>query len=360
MKRNAWLGTIRMGLIACLLPACAHTSGTTTGPSASDPRPATEVAEQHYPGWPPPPAAPAGEETQSVPPVLPLPETKQPLPDNSQLTAVSDLKIGQPIQRTEGTVEPDGPSLPPSTSTPEPLPGSVRNAPPPLPVAEKTPLPSDEPVVLALRSLLNDKPEEALEHLKHYDAANQEALICLTATVARLTKKKLDQLSPTEVAGLQDQLQKSLLGALRPRAELLIDKMCFCEWIKGYGNYGPLPENYEFQPKVGDRPGESVQVYVELRNLTSEVRGTAYETRLQSTMRIFDQGGKEVVFRAFPDRDGPFRTLTPLPDYFKSYSFYVPHMPPGKYTLTFEVKDVTRPETPRSACKSLEFRVAAP
>jgi hypothetical protein len=226
--------------------------------------------------------------------------------------------------------------------------------------AKILPPPTEEPIVLALRDLLEDKPQDALEQLKHYDATNQEALICLTAAVARLTRKKLDQLTSHEIAALQDQVQKSLLGALRPRADLVIDKMCFCEWIKGYGVYKPLPDGYEFQARVGDRPGEAVQLYIGLRNLTSDPRGSSFETNLQSTMRIYDQAGKEMVFRDFHDHEAPVRTLSPLPDYCKSYGFYVPFMPPGKYTLTIEVRDITRPEAPRVASKSVEFRVASP
>src|SRR5262249_24308173 len=155
---------------------------------------------------------------------------------------------------------------------------------------------------------------------------NQVALICLTAMVARLTMSKLD--NPAEVAALQNNLQKSLLAALRQRAELVIEKICFCEWIKAYGVYKPLPDEYAFRPAVDNLPGEQVQVYVEFRNLTSQLRGDGYETVLHCTMRILDTSGKEVFFRDLREQDGSFHTFTPLPDYFKPYSFYVPSLAP--------------------------------
>jgi hypothetical protein len=173
--------------------------------------------------------------------------------------------------------------------------------------------------------------------------------------VVLLTKK--NQLAPKEIDELQDQVQKSL-AALRPRAKLVVDKMCFCEEIKGYGDYKPLPKDYEFQPAVGNRYGELVQLYVELHNLTSELRGGTFLTRLHSTIRILDEAGGEVYFADFGDREAPLCTRTPLPDTSKHYDFYVPRLPSGKYRFCFEVRDETRPE-PRIAARELDFRVAA-
>jgi len=356
MTRHASIVTLSVGLLAGLVPACTHSTGIIVKPAAApNPAAVSDVNLVQEPRWPI--EISGGEETQSVAPETP--GTGRSPYSSSFLTGTSNrtVKKTRTMQQTEDLLSPDPPVLLAPRQAPEPSVGSVPPTPPPAQGDDKKAPRSAQPIVLALESLLNDHPQEALEYLKSYDTCNQEALICLTATVARLTKKKLDQLSPAEVVALLDQLQKSLL-ALRPRAELLIDKMCFCEWIKGYGVYKPLPDDYEFQPTVGDRPGEQVLIYVELRNLTSEPREDAYETRLHSTMRVFDSSGKEMVFRDFRDHESPFRTRMPLPDYFKQCWFYVPHLPPGKYLLQLEVRDVTRPEAPRVATKSLEFRVA--
>jgi len=356
MKRQAWLVTLSAGLIASLVPACTHSNGNAIKPAAAQ-QPAAPTLAQG-PRWPVDPAQ--GEVVQNATPdTFPRPTERSPYGSDSLLTGSPErVRKNQSPQPAESLLGSDPPVLLNPGQPPQAVPGSGPPATVPAqPDARKAP-PPDEPIVLALRSLLNDHPQEALELLKCYDACNQEALICLTATVARLTKKKLDQLSPAEVATLQDQLQKSLLGALRPRSQLLIDKMCFCEWIKGYRVYKPVAEDYEFQPRVGDRPGDMVQLYVELRNMTSEPRNGAYVTGLHSTMRIFDAAAKEVFFRDIPDGEGPFRTWSPLPDYYKSYRFYAPPLPPGRYQLRLEVRDVTRPEAVRVASKSLEFRVA--
>jgi hypothetical protein len=223
-----------------------------------------------------------------------------------------------------------------------------------VPVTETKPPAADEPFILALRSFWDGKHQEALEHLRHYDPANQEALICLTAIVARLTKAKLSELSPQEVAALQEQLQRKLLALPRPGAELLIDKICFCRRITGYEDYEPLAPDHEFQPM------ESVWLYVDLRNLTSTKRdGGVYETYLQSSMRILDQTGM-VVDERTADRESPSRTWKPRPDYFKHYHFFLPaNLPPDVYTLEIAITDLNRPNPPRTATKTLQFRVAA-
>ena len=64
----------------------------------------------------------------------------------------------------------------------------------------------------------------------------------------------------------------AVAGRGQQRAALDIEKICFCREIKTFGVYDPWPEDHAFQAGVEDRPGELVQVYVELRNFTS---GTA-------------------------------------------------------------------------------------
>jgi hypothetical protein len=357
MTRAARIVNIGVGLVVSLLPACTHTGGTTSGTVTQNAPSEQRLPVVQGPRWP----TDLTQETSRATAEPATPDTPRlTYQSGSLLTGPGDLTIRrtaatQQLDRLLGT---DPPVLLPPTSAPPAVPSADAPS-PPVPAKAKKPVPVDEPIVLALQCLLRDRPEEALEHLKNYDAANQEALICLTATVARLAKKKLDQLSPTEIAHLQDQVQKCLLTALRPRAELRIETMCFCESIKSYGAYKRLPDEYEFQPTQADRPGDLVQLYVELRNLTSQPHNGAFETILRSRMTILDAAGQEVLSHDFREQEGPFRTLIPVPDYFEQCYFYVPRLPPGKYVLRFEVRDVTRPETPRTAVKAIEFRVGA-
>ena len=174
-----------------------------------------------------------------------------------------------------------------------------------------------------------------------------------------MTQKSIDQLTPAEVAVLNEQLH-SLADTLRPRSKLTIDKACFCEWIKSYGIYKPLTEGHAFVGSIPNRPGELVQLYVELRNFASEAKNGFYATRLSSTVEIRDQKGGQVWFYRFDDKKEPIRSRTLLHDYCNNYCFYVPNnLPAGTYSLIIEVTDETRPDQPRKASKSLEFRVTS-
>ena len=214
-----------------------------------------------------------------------------------------------------------------------------------------------EPLADALQCVLDNRHDEALQHLQSYDAATQDLFLRLLPAMSILSKKKLTELTAPEVAVLHEQLH-SLLGTLRPRTALSVDKICFCEWIKDYGNYKPLPEGYAFAAPFANRPGELVQLYVELRNFASELRLGAFETRLSSSVEITDGRGELVWSYRFEDEKHPIRSRTQLHDWFNNYSFHVPkNLPPGAYRLTIQVVDETTPER-RVARQAMEFRVA--
>lgn len=217
-----------------------------------------------------------------------------------------------------------------------------------------------EPLADALQCVLENKHDEALRHLSVYDAETQELFLGLLPTLSILSKKKLTELSVAEVSVLHEQLY-SLIGTLRPRTPLAIAKVCYCEWVKGYGNYKPLPEGHAFSAPTASRPGELVQLYVELRNFVNVSRQGAFETRFCSSVEICDGRGEVVWTWRFEDEKQPIRSRTPLSDWYNNYSFQVPKsLPPGMYRLTIQVTDETVPESRRVARQNLEFRVAPP
>jgi hypothetical protein len=229
-------------------------------------------------------------------------------------------------------------------------------APPPQspPATEKR-----EPLAEALQCVLENRHEEAVRHLQAYDPQTQDWFLRLLPALSILTKKKIQELDPGEVAVLNDQLF-GLLATLRPKTELMIAKACFCEWIKGYGDYKPLPEGYAFAAPSSVRPGECVQLYVELRNFASEHRNGNFETRFGSSVEIRDAQGQMMWSYRFGDEKQTILSRTQLHDYNTAYSFHVPKsIPPGVYTLIVQINDETNPDARRSVRKAMEFRVAA-
>lgn len=218
----------------------------------------------------------------------------------------------------------------------------------------------EEPIVEALRCVLADRYSDAIEVLKAYDPATQELYIRLLPVLVGLSRNNLNKLSSPEIATLNDQLL-SLLATLRPRTELTIGKACYCEWIRSYGIYKPLPDGHGFAAPSPGRHGDEVHLYVELKNFSSELRGATYETRLSSSLEIRPSNdvadSKPMWEYKFPDRKLPVSSRTMLNDYYQHYIFEVPLLPPGAYTLTLQIADETRSDIRRVARKSLEFRV---
>jgi hypothetical protein len=256
------------------------------------------------------------------------------------------------VARSPAAVSP-GVTLPAEMVEPPGLP------PEPLPIQSDFPalaLPdqkakAEEPALLvALRSYLNQRPEQAAVVLERYPEPNRELLLGLLPLAVRLAEGSLRQAGPHEVAVLLEQL-RSLVTPLRALAGLSIEKMCFCKQIKNYGVYEPLPEDHPF------RPGEYIQLYAELRNFSSEWCEPFYVTRLTSEVEIRDYEGHTVLRQGFKDQERPDRSQTLRHDYFNNYHFCIPaSIPPGRYTLWLHVTDVP---TKRTAKRSLDLRITS-
>jgi hypothetical protein len=285
-------------------------------------------------------------------------------PRSAGLPAEPKKDTLEPIHHTEFLPSRTGvPPAAPSPATADlpaaPLPAPTE--PPAKPAPDPRPEPAEEPLLAALRCLLHKHPAEAVKWLERYDKPNQELLLCLLPLAARLTEDNLDQASPQYLATVLEQLS-SLSRPLRSRAALSIEKLCFCREIKGYGLYEPLPDDHAFRTGSDSRPGEMVQVYVEVRNFVSEPQGPFHLTRLASSLQICDLKGNVVWRHAFPDaraeRDWGDRSRTPRTDYFINFNFWMPQLPPGYYTLWVQVEDVlTKPH--RMDRRSLDFKVGA-
>jgi hypothetical protein len=222
----------------------------------------------------------------------------------------------------------------------------------PLPRPESLARPAQEvPLIAALRCFLDNRPGDAIAYLDHYDKPNQEVLLGVLPFLVRLTEQSLTQVSPREVAEIVNQLD-TLQGPLEPHAELTIEKLCFCSAIDRFGVYQRLPDDRAF------RPGEWVQIYVEPKHFSSELRDDGFETNLSCTLVLRECAGKrEVVWQ---DDHQPARPETDVSqtrrhDYFINYPLRIPPVAPGLYTLWVRVTDVP---TKRWAQRSLDLRVS--
>lgn len=327
--------------------------------------------------------------TLSVPPV-PLPSGPAPLPHEA-----APPRSGPVVQQPEGPKEkvpfpapPALAALPPQAAADpavgkmEPVPEARASTVPVAAVpasrlgperAVPPPGPPDEPAVAALRAYLRQQPAEALDALQRYPKASQDMMLGVLPVLARLTEGNLEQMSPREAADLVDRLRR-LEDGLRGRAALQIDKMLYCRKVGGFGRVEPWPEDHAFEAGPEGKPGELVQVYAELSNFSTRANGACHETWLAGRVEVRDEARKVVWFENFPPRAD--RSHSPKRDYSVTYYFWVPPgLPPGRYTLWVQVKDVTGAapasgeglapsvlDVPdhRTAVGSLEFRVKGP
>jgi hypothetical protein len=340
MTRRVGLSTLFVGLGACCLGGCLPGSVRNRdpvdtaevrerfalAPGADNDKPSAYHVHQ--------PAPPAPDAALAAQPVAQVHFPDDPLPGGPAPSVKIDV--------------PHAPSAPPTDLSP------------PVVQAEKTP--PESPLLIAFRSLLADRPADAMEQLQTYDAASREMLMTLLPLAARVGDSGLDHSTPQETAVLLEQL-RTLEGVLRPRAALALDQVRFCRKVNGFGHYEPWPDDHVFQAGTADQRGERMQVYVEVRNFASRLNGTVYETSLGGVVEVRDADDKPISRLDFPPRVD--RSQTPRGDYILNFQFYLPApLPEGRYTLNVLVKDVLNPATSdaasRNASRTLHFTVGPP
>jgi len=171
----------------------------------------------------------------------------------------------------------------------------------------------------------------------------------LTPLALRLCDGSLLRADPQDVAVAVEQINV-LLAPIRARAALEIPKLCFCRPVSTparFGTFERLEENHRF------KAGETVAIYMELRNFSCTPQDADFGTHVVSSVEIHDAEGK-VVFRF--DSDRAETSLSPRQDYFHIGRFTLPTLPAGAYTLWLKATDVP---TGRVARRSLDFRLAS-
>ena len=240
-------------------------------------------------------------------------------------------------------------------------PDAVRPDVPPVPAVPRlqpVPLP-DPPLVAAVRAYLDGHSEQAVEHLKPLDKANQELMLQLIPVVVRASQVDLVRAGPTELGMMAAPLEAAA-DTLSARAPLGLERAYFCRSVKDFGRYDPLPDRHPF------RPWAAAELYVEVKNAPSEPvtaspgEGDGYVAKLTWTLQVRDATGATVELpgpdrRPVPIQSGVKRDFTrsPVRDYFLLFRFPVPGKA-GSYAVSIEVRD---PATGRAVSRTIPLRV---
>jgi hypothetical protein len=227
----------------------------------------------------------------------------------------------------------------------------------PLPTSAQEQTPDLEPAVQAFHYIFVGKHQDAIKMLRAYDEPTQEFLLRVLPLLTHIAKTSIDRMSSNELDILNEQL-KGVAALLRTRCGLSINKMAFCKSISGFANFEPLPDDHAFLARTDRRPGDLVQLYVELKNFASkETKDGDYLTKLACSLELKDIHGEKVWSHTFDKNDTTYRRSACVNDYHGNFSFYVPALPAGTYQLTIQVVDETIPDHRRVARKSQVFRV---
>ena len=215
----------------------------------------------------------------------------------------------------------------------------------------------EEAVEVALRLIFRGEHQEAIKALKAYPESTQEFFIRILPLLTQVARKSIDKMSSREIQIFLEQA-RALEDFLRTRSELLVSEMAYCKRIRGFGDYEALPDNHAFLAKTDNRPGDLVQLYVELKNFASKKTADGdYLTKLACSLELKDMQNNKVWSHTFDKAVTTLRRSTCVNDYHGNFSFYVPALPVGTYQLTFQVVDETIPEHRRFARRSQVFRV---
>lgn len=380
MRGCRWLSIRTIGLASYLTAGCLHTAPPPEAPMPRSLVSASPVAQAVR--W----SRPSGTTGELADQVVPAAAEEENQPDSRSDYLVSrsptveldvqpasavenvpekttEKRAEKPAKKTvEKPAEPVEMRIQSSEPSPKPP-----DDPPEQPKEKPSPplsLP-DAPAVQVLRALLDHHPEEEIhEQLKSCDPVTREPMLVLLKSIAQLQQDGgVERLSPGDLAVWTERLS-SLIASLQGRAQLILERMCFCSHIENFGDYTPLPpESIVFQP------GESAHIYVQVRNISFRRMREKYVTVLKARFEIYDENSRDkkppITWTSRLRED--VRT-SPCQDYYISFRYHVPQScPAGLYTMRIFVEDWTdaapdaeKVSKSRIAHRTLDFRVAGP
>lgn len=121
------------------------------------------------------------------------------------------------------------------------------------------------------------------------------------------------------------------MSHLEAASPLELRNLEFIQSVDSFGQFKPFP-SHDFQPK------QEVLLYVEIENFTSRDNGGKFETALQSNYEIYDQSGRRIDARQFPEVKDSCRVRRR--DFYVPYRLYMPeNIAAGTYRLELTVRD---------------------
>lgn len=325
-----------VALFVLPLPACLHISAPAASPAPTDP----------------PKPAPTVRATDSAQP---------PRTDFSTLprvpgTVVQAKPTTNPNPNSANTAQKPTPAPAGPTKPTEPVRTVTGAEPRPFPVTQV--VPPEPPLLAAVRAYTENRADKAIEIIRTLDKQNQDFVLAVLPILARGATADLNN-DPATAAALAAQLHAAA-SRLEPWAALRIEKMVFCNDVSGFGRYTPRPDNSPYKPNA------QAQLYLEVRNLGSQVADGGYLTHVHATVEVRDAYGK-LVEQIDPDdwrRRVPvvkfekrLASHSPLHDFHVLYVFSAPPAP-GVYTVTVELRDASGRRTVKTA--PAQFCVAGP
>lgn len=216
------------------------------------------------------------------------------------------------------------------------------------PVTPSCAEPASRPLVLALEAFLDNRPDEAVQHLKAYGPKDQELIMQLLPILAEVERGGVMENPHKETVQAVLTSLRSVDQELRVHAPMVMEKLSYCLDIEAFGVV-------QKRADCKFRAGDYVYVYAELQNLVDR-RGAdgRYAVRLSSALEIRAADGR-AAHRFPPIPNEPLYSWTPRTDYFTRIGFQLPaQLPPGLYSLRVRVTDL---DTGRTAEEGLPLHV---
>ena len=188
-------------------------------------------------------------------------------------------------------------------------------------------------VYLRMLYLMAAEPEKAQLPISDVEAVDQEFWSSMFWGMSNYFDDEQTGDPGTRAAQTIAQLNAAA-RQLQSVADLELRNVSFCHQIDGWGLYDRFDRD-EFEP------GQTVLLYGEIRNFSSEATASGmYRTLVSSTIEIVKSGQEETVLERndLGDTEDQCRGLRS--DFYNSYHLDIPaHLTPGSYQLRLTVED---------------------